>query len=217
MRKLNIVLSTFFAIFLLVAPFAYYSLSSSYHYSKLTELGSLSTAEDSMVFNEIESYLSGDAELSQSLFTEREILHMADVKLLMDIFKYFLLLFSFVFVVLMVLESFSVDRLSMVWTVLIGACIAFIGGLFKSLVFLLAFEPIFILFHKIFFMNNLWILDSSSKLAMVFNEGFFRAVMASSLVTSLVISFLVAVVSALFLYNAHVNEKKSWGKLWRVY
>ena len=217
MRRFNVVLSVFFAFVLLLVPFAYYALSNSYHEKVLFRLGVLQSQENDVALDNVASYLDGSSELDQNIFSEREILHMADVKLLLDILRYLLMLVLTIFIVLTVFEAMSVNILSIAWTALVGAGVAFVASLLKLLFWGLAFRPLFVLFHKIFFMNDFWVLGGTSKLILLFPEQFFKSIVISSILTTILLSLFVAAISGTFLYHSHVQDKKSWGKLWRVY
>ncbi len=217
MRRFNVVLSVFFAFVLLLVPFAYYALSNSYHEKVLFRLGVLQSQENDVALDNVASYLDGSSELDQNIFSEREILHMADVKLLLDILRYLLMLVLTIFIVLTVFEAMSVNILSIAWTALVGAGVAFVASLLKLLFWGLAFRPLFVLFHKIFFMNDFWVLGGTSKLISLFPEQFFKSIVISSILTTILLSLFVAAISGAFLYNSHIQDKKSWGKLWRVY
>lgn len=217
MKKFNIVLSVFFAFVLLLIPFSFFALSTSYQSSLLTKQGVLVYPENRLAWNNVAAYLDGDSELDQSIFTEREILHMSDVRLLLDILRYLVMLMLTIFIVLTVFEAISVKWLGLVWTAMVGAGVALVLALLKLIVLAFAFNTMFILFHKIFFLNNLWILDSSSALIKLFSSQFFSTIGLNSLLTTIIISILIIIASGLFLYNEHLKERKSWGKLWRVY
>lgn len=217
MKRFNSVLSVFFAFVLMLVPFSYFALSNNYHYSLLSRMGILSDSENKGALENVAAYIDGHSGLDQSLFTEREILHMADVRLLLDILRYLLMLILTIFIVLTVFEAINVKYISIVWTALIGAGIAAALSILKLFVLAFAFGPMFMLFHKIFFLNNLWILDSSSRLIMLFPQEFFRAIVLNATYATIIISSIIMLISGLFLYNAHMQERKSWGKLWRVY
>lgn len=215
MKRFNIVLSVFFAFALLLIPFSYFALSNSSHSGILSRLGVL--PENQIAWNNIAAYLDGDSELDQSIFTEREILHMTDVRLLLDILRYLLMLMLTIFIVLTIFEAISVKWLSLVWTALVGAGVALVLSLLKLIVVAFAFDTMFVIFHKIFFLNDLWMLDSSSTLIKLFPTAFFSTIGLNSLFATIIISILVIIISGLVLYNEHLKERKSWGKLWRVY
>lgn len=217
MKKINIVLSVFFALVLLMAPFAYYALYHPYHKKVLSGLDVFSVPGNEEAIDNVAAYFGNDAELDQAVFTEQEILHLADVKFLIDVFKYMFMLVILVTTVLTIFEVSTVKAVSLAWTALIGSVISLGTALLKILFYSFAFGPVFNLFHRIFFFNDLWLFDSSSLIIGLFPQQFFQTIAISSVVTTLILSLVVAAVSGTFLYHTHENERKSWGKLWRVY
>lgn len=217
MKKNNIVLSLFVAFLLIILPFGYFALSSNYHKNILLKLNTLNDEQKEAAFFNVESYLKGDSELDPAYFSEREILHMADVKLLFDMLKYLLILAVAVFAIMMTFEILSADKSSIAWTLMIGSGLGLVFALIKMLFLWLAFGPVFFLFHKLFFSNDLWLLDPTSMLIQIFPEPFFSSLIISSITTTILLSLAACIGSGLYLYNKHLQEKKSWGKMWRVY
>ena len=116
-------------------------------------------------------------EIVPNLFNEREILHMKDVKHLLNKVEYVQQI-SFVLIVMGILLGFltrerghlarsvryicSVGGFSLCMTVLLG------------ILMVVGFQRIFILFHLVSFDNDLWILDPRRDfLIMMFPTGFF--------------------------------------------
>lgn len=138
------------------------------------------------VAEEFIRYFNSDEELldirvrrdtvDQPLFTEREVLHMRDVKHLvlgLDRVRLFTGLFLLGFVV----ASLVAQRRS--GLVLIGDWLAFGGALTAGLLLVtgfalaLGFDQLFILFHLISFRNDFWVLDPAQhNLIRLFPEPF---------------------------------------------
>lgn len=104
--------------------------------------------------------------VTQKAFSEKEILHMVDVKALFDAAD----------IALVASLSFALAILAFLMVTHAGRVVYrsfFIGGgIFLSLAAVLAgavainFDDSFILFHKIFFTNDFWMLDYSTDLLM---------------------------------------------------
>ena len=100
-------------------------------------------------------------------FTEREIKHMRDVK---NLVRFFLLLTALciVFSVVTILKIkqkrnfLSIASFSSVVLILLLLTVQFVN-----------FNSAFIVFHKIFFRNNYWLLPENTKLIEMFPEKFF--------------------------------------------
>ncbi len=112
------------------------------------------------------------------LFTEREILHMKDVKALVrNIFRVqegtFLYLFLFATGGLFALDRDFGRRLR--GRVVQGSTLTIAVVLVAGFLTLVSFEPMFLLFHYASFANDLWQLDpSTSYLLQMFPDGFWQ-------------------------------------------
>lgn len=147
--------------------------------------------------NEIIGYMEGKGAMGP-LFTEREKLHMADVRTLIvqgfTIYYGMLLLLIILFVVLFLRGYFLTDvKRIFFWT---GSVIV----LFSILSFLLAgvFDRAFIIFHKVFFTNDLWIMDPAvDKMARFLPQQFFVDIVTRVYLESLFIAFLLIAIAAI--------------------
>ena len=74
----------------------------------------------------------------------------------------------------------------------VGAAITGAFTLILVIWSLIDFQSLFILFHKLSFSNNLWILDPTKDyLIMMFPEGFFNDVAISMVLSIIVVSIVV--------------------------
>lgn len=130
----------------------------------------------------------GIGEGQNSLFNEREILHMRDVKSLINgVFS--LQMWSALYILIFVVVGLSLRRKLLLR--FLKRCIAYsgAGSLFAIVVVagvsIINFDAIFTRFHLISFANDLWLLDPDSDyLLMMFPEGFFLdATLAIALLT----------------------------------
>lgn len=143
---------------------------------------SLATGLDSEELREIAleiiDYYNSDEELIDvDVYTEREILHMKDVKSLVRL-DYTLQLISLIYIILFVVVGFVLKR-GQFWRQLVGGMMW--GGWFTiSLIVsigiwaLIDFDSLFYLFHIISFNNDLWRLSSADYMLPMFPESFFN-------------------------------------------
>ena len=158
----------------------------------------LSREELRSVTRQIRDYFSNEekflnvrvdiGEGQKSLFNEREIFHMRDVKGLMNgVFS--LQMWSALYILIFVTVGLSLRRKSLLR--FLNRCIAYsgVGSLFAIVVVagvsIINFDAMFTRFHLISFANDLWLLDPySDYLLMMFPEGFFLdATLAIALLT----------------------------------
>ena len=196
--------SFFSALFLSVALLltALYSVAVGadtyeYHQKRLSvaERSLFSEEELSLLNCEVAGYLKGENELSGANFSERERLHMVDVKKLVDLCGK-VMCASWALAACGILTVCLKEKRK--------AAGMLLGGMWRSLgamagaVLLIAFACAvdftwaFTLFHKILFTNDLWLLSASSTLIRMFPEDFFRA-MAMAIGLRFAVMLLIAV------------------------
>ncbi len=108
-----------------------------------------------------------NGETVKDFFTKDEILHMVDVK---NLIRFSLFLFAVSLFFSALCFRFVKDKRNL----LVGVSLA--GMIFTSILFLVSifdFSDAFILFHKLFFRNSLWLLPANTKLIEMFPEKFF--------------------------------------------
>jgi integral membrane protein (TIGR01906 family) len=188
----------------------------------ITTVTNISPDQLERAAKQIRDYFNSDADLLAltitlngqpvSLYNERETLHMRDVKgLILGIYWAQIVSgsFLFMFVVLTLLRSFSrgVQRLTKLLLTASLTLICLVLGI--GLVSLVAWRPIFILFHQVSFTNNLWQLDPyNDYLLMMFPEGFFlEATLLIALLTILEAVLLICIAwnMRLFLARKHAG------------
>lgn len=139
------------------------------------------------VMDELMDYLHGDREdleeivtevngETRDFFTEREKTHMADCKVLFDggfaIRKGAAIVFAALTLLLVFKKKFSLRRF-LKYAALFSVIIAAAAGIL-AIAASIDFNACFIVFHKLFFNNDLWILDPAEDLIInILVEPFF--------------------------------------------
>jgi integral membrane protein (TIGR01906 family) len=100
-------------------------------------------------------------------FTMREVIHMKDVKNLVRLSLILMALCSIIFVLILIYTEDKKSFLKHSSFVSILVILLFITAAFLN------FDKVFIIFHKIFFRNDFWLLPENSKLIEMFPEVFF--------------------------------------------
>ena len=138
-----------------------------------------------------EYFFSQEEFLNVELFNDKEILHMKDVKEIINNLFLFGKISSlfFVLIILLIIYKFKVH----LYSIFKYSSIIFIIIIFLfSLLSLISFNQIFILFHEIAFRNDLWLLNiNEDYLLMMFPESFFRDVAIFLLLSSLIVNFIM--------------------------
>lgn len=153
-----------------------------------------------------------DEKIKNDIFTEREKLHLIDVK---NLVQWSLFVFYFVLIVFLVL-FFSLaikDKKKLVLAVIGGGIFTYILLL---LLFLLTrnFDLSFTAFHELFFTNNLWMLDKTTALIRMFPEAFFYSIFREIILNALFIAnvFTIGGIFLLLLSKKDIKPKEDTKK-----
>ena len=151
----------------------------------------------------IRTYFFNEKELLDiDIFSNKEILHMKDVKSVMNFIFDISKILSIVFCILtFVLYSYFrvyIYKLIFYYLSLFLSILVFLGTSF-----LLFFQELFIIFHQIAFNNDLWILNPNEDyLLMMYPEDFFRDVAILILVTSFILNVIVYILFRSLFYQS---------------
>ncbi len=149
---------------------------------------------------EIIDFLKGEKELNNK-FSERETIHMNDVKRKINNF-------NLIFYLFLIIYSFSLYNIKepIAKTLKIATLVPIAIFTLLSL-FLLNFQSTFIIFHKILFQNNLWLLPSNSLLLQLFPQeffyNFFKIVLIKAISLSTGLFVLILITKSFLRFNHH--------------
>lgn len=168
---------------------------------------SINTTDDELINNttNLLEYLTNKAELNTTWFSEKDILHMKDVRVLYNVSFNLMIFFIIIFILSTILIALVYKNYTMFYITKTfnKTLLAFI-----ILIIVLAgiisynFNSFWIKFHQLLFSNDLWLLspDESNLIKMV-PEKFFI-----SLITTIILHILILFVS-LFVVN-NIFKKK---------
>ncbi len=166
-----------------------------------TENELLAISEDIILYLKNE----GGSELLEPHFNEREVLHMVDVQ---DLFKLKTGIKYLSIVSLILGIAYYISKKETLY--LSGFIVKFFFG-FYALVALLVglvslnFSRSFIIFHHIFFDNDLWILNPKTDLMIqMLPEGFFLDIA----IRAVILFVIILLVLQALIYSYYRNEKK---------
>ena len=171
-------------------------------YSKGNLTDNISTTSDELINNtsNLLDYLNGKAELNTSWFSEKDILHMKDVKTLYNISFYTMIFFIAVFIIstILIMVLYKNHTMFYITRTFNKTLLAFI-----VLILVLAsvisynFNSFWIKFHQLLFSNDLWLLspDESNLIKMVPEEFFI------SLITTIILHILLLFITFFVLNN----------------
>lgn len=165
-------------------------------YSKNSLALKLDISYNKLIFytNNLLEYLKGNTQLDSTWYSNKDILHMIDVKNLYDFSMYFAILLITLTLILLVI-TYIIDKTYFLYTPIKIFNKVFI--IFFIIIVLLTitaiqnFNYFWIKFHEIIFTNDLWLLDprESNLIKMVPEEFFFE------LVIKIIINILIYLTS----------------------
>jgi len=143
--------------------------------------------------HELWSYMKSNGEFYSDFFSEQDKLHMVDVKWLLNGIKY-----MFILSLVLVLLSFYYHKRNIASLLCYSSILSFIFILIFAILSLF-FENSFIVFHKLFFNNDLWLMNPAvDKLVLLYPDNFFFTIFVFIIVTTLIFSFILFVISVYF-------------------
>ena len=206
-KYILIILASIFFIFISVTGVLFLILKYDYIYEynlnfyPITERTSLEIEEIREINSMIQNYFFDESEFIEvSIFNEKEIYHMKDVKDIINSLFFYGKLSSILFAIITLLcvKRFSVKINSVFKTssIIYSAILVLL-----ALGFLISFNKLFIVFHEIAFSNDLWKLNiNEDYLLMMYPENFFRDIALLILIFSISVNF--------FLFFAFKSLKK---------
>lgn len=207
LKYILIILASIFFIFISISGVLFFILKHDYIYEynlnfyPITERTSLEIEEVREINSQIKNYFFDETEfLEVSIFNEKEIYHMKDVKDIINNLFLYGKLSSVVFVIiaLICVKKYKVR----IYSVFKASSIVYSAILLALAIgFLISFNKLFIIFHEIAFSNDLWKLNiNEDYLLMMYPENFFRDIALLILIFSISINF--------FLFFAFKSLKK---------
>ena len=198
LKYILIILASIFFIFISISGVLFFILKHDYIYEynlnfyPITERTSLEIEEIREINSQIKNYFFDETEfLEVSIFNEKEIYHMKDVKDIINNLFLYGKLSSVVFVIitLICIKKYKVR----IYSVFKASSIVYsVMLLALAIGFLISFNKLFIIFHEIAFSNDLWKLNiNEDYLLMMYPENFFRDIALLILIFSISINFFL--------------------------
>ena len=176
-------------------------------YSKGNLAPNINTSNDELINNtsNLLDYLNSKAELNTSWFTEKDILHMEDVRTLYNVSFYTMIFFIAIFIIstILIMVLYKNHTMFYITRTFNKTLLAFIVSIIVlSGIISYNFNSFWIKFHQLLFSNDLWLLspDESNLIKMVPEEFFI------SLITTIILHILLLFI-ALFVLN-NIFKKK---------
>jgi integral membrane protein (TIGR01906 family) len=186
---------------------------NKYHISQRTGISNVQLGD---VAKQMVEYFGGKSSTPQlivtkhgeqsPLYNEKELVHLEDVRYIVQIFTALQVASILLFLVLAVCIYLSSGLPRILTGIQIGSVVTAVLTGILIIWALIDFNSLFLLFHYISFTNDLWILDPSKDyLIMMFPEGFFND--AAMLIVSTIIGEAAIIwLAAFFIKRASVRK-----------
>ena len=210
MRIVSYLIFIFFAPALILINFNFLVFNHGFYKSQFEKLNVYETfGSKEVVDNQSKTligYLCCGKELDLNFFTERERLHLSDVKKIITLNQV-----ASVLLVGLILAGFLIlvlkkDEKELAKTVMGASAITIFALIFLWLSSYLNFEWFFLKFHYLTFDNDLWQLPENSNLIKLFPQQFFVNFANRIAIQTLIISAGLFLASSYFL-KRHVSKK----------
>jgi integral membrane protein (TIGR01906 family) len=148
----------------------------------------------------IRYFNSGEIDDTMDIFSDDEITHLRDVRGLIQL-SYIIQWVTLGYIVVFIAAGFAYGRKRFcrlfAMRVAVGSVVGILGITVIGLAALIDFEWLFITFHRIFFINDLWI--SSGYMPRIYTDGFFYDAAKFIAIATVLESALIGVVAGLFI------------------
>lgn len=170
---------------------------------------SINTTDDELINNttNLLEYLTNKAELNTTWFSEKDILHMKDVRVLYNVSFNLMIFFIIIFIlsttlIALVYKNYAMFYITKTFNKTLLAFILLVIVLAGIISY--NFTSFWIKFHQLLFANDLWLLSpEESNLIKMVPEQFFI-----SLITTIILHILILFVSLLVVNNIFKKKFK---------
>ena len=170
---------------------------------------SINTTDDELINNttNLLEYLTNKAELNTTWFSEKDILHMKDVRVLYNVSFNLMIFFIIIFIlsttlIALVYKNYAMFYITKTFNKTLLAFILLVIVLAGIISY--NFTSFWIKFHQLLFANDLWLLSpEESNLIKMVPEQFFI-----SLITTIILHILILFVSLFVLNNIFKKKFK---------
>ncbi len=195
-KRIIIISSIVLFMLIFLQGFFHILYSQDFYYSEYQK-NNVMLEEKGNMTSELFGYFRGRQELTADYFNEKERLHLADVRGLIDSageLYYFLIILFFILLYFQLgMKGRRADSMKRIFMYTGIAILAFTAA---SFVLSRYFEFFFIKFHQLFFSNNLWLLNpATDKLIVLFPEQFFIDFVSAMYFQALIMALVLLVFS----------------------
>lgn len=180
---------------IILANFTCLVLNASYYQNLQQKSGVYTKFEDENIVNkqtkDLVGYFRGKNQLDHNFFSNQAILHLNDVKNLLNTAFGMLTILGVTVFLLSGILIFKKEYDLAFQAVFVSSSATIFSLILVSLGALNFFDKFFISFHKLFFTNDLWLFEESDNLIKLFPQEFFilfsKTLFVNTIITSIVL------------------------------
>lgn len=188
MKFLSVLLLILLPIIIYLVSFGFFVYNDSFYTQLTDEYSSIPEKAREMNPGMIDYFKTGDAPASFSEFSEKEISHLEDVRIVINGLLYLLMILIASFIIIV----YYAEKKRKVFL-----CGGIIAMMLPLLFILLPFDSLFTQMHNVFFAEGTWIFEGSALLVNLYPFDFFMDFAKNIFITGfclgLVITFLACV------------------------
>lgn len=179
-------------------------------YDQVISIQKISKTEALLNANDVYDYLNGKKYNLNFRYTDKELLHLKDIKIIIFWVKLFtLILFVLIYIILILIYKKKGIGV-LIKTIFYANAISFLAFLGIGVVLILSFDWIFLLFHQIFFRNDYWLLDPNTEMLInFFPPQFFGDLIFRISQTAMLINVFLTVFTGIFLARNKIKTSKT--------
>jgi len=145
------------------------------------------------------AYLNNAAEIDQSFYTVRELVHLQDIKKILLALKIISAIIAAIFLAGSYLSWHGLGKEQTVRNIFWAGSFSLIFYLAAAVLLAKFFEPAFLWLHRLLFQNDFWQLDPAvESLIVIFPPALFAALGLKIITSAVVVGLLIMAVSGVF-------------------
>ncbi len=179
-------------------------------YDQVISIQKISKTEALLNANDVYDYLNGKKYNLNFRYTDKELLHLKDIKIIIFWVKLFTLILFVLICIILILIYKKKGIGVLIKTIFYANAISFLAFLGIGVVLILSFDWIFLLFHQIFFRNDYWLLDPNTEMLInFFPPQFFGDLIFRISQTAMLINVFLTVFTGIFLARNKIKTSKT--------
>ncbi len=190
-----IILALMLPALIFLFSFKAYVFDADFYRSEFAKHGVYDAMPDAdAALSNLLDYFRTGAELDKVFYTEREMLHLKDVRALIWAGIYALDIIFILSLILIIVMLAMKDFHALGTMMIASGAMAFVIAMLVATLSMFSFPSMFLMFHEAAFSNSLWLLPSGTSLIKMFPQQFFYGMARAMLINSMYLSMFFAAI-----------------------